>query len=364
MRIVSSRVIRVGGSAADSVGTLRAPLATREGLVLVLTAENGLQGAGEASPLPGYSPDSIERAAAALAGIHHALGALETTRDAAGAIADAVLPAVQELAGAPSARFAVETALLDLLGRFHGLPAHRLLCGRSPAPIPRSALLPPPAHPRTSLAAREAVGRGIRVLKLKIGERAFDDELAALVRLRAELGHGIELRLDANGGFGADAAAKLAALTPVRPAYVEEPVSGAALLDLLPGAVPIAADESLADPAPAAKLLAHPGLAAAVVKPALFGFLGARALALAAAQRGLPVAVTHLFDGPIALAACAELALSLPSPAACGLDPHPGLAAFPALRVLQLEEPASITPVAAPGLGLRSPGEEAIAWLS
>lgn len=363
MRIVASRVIRVAGTSAGPVGTLRAPLATRCGLVLILTSETGLEGIGEASPLPGYSPDTIELAEKALDGIHHALAGLQTERGAAAAIARATSPAARELEGAPSARFAVESALLDLLGRFYRLPAHRLLGARSPSPVPRSVLLPPPAHPGASLAARQAIGRGIHTLKLKLGERPFEEELAALVRLRAELGPDVELRLDANGGFGADAPSRLQALAAVRPAYVEEPVSGADLLALLPGAVPIAADESLADPAVAAALLAHPGLGAVVVKPALLGLLRARSIANAAARRRLPVVVTHLFDGPVALAACAELALSLAAPAACGLDPHPGLAAFPTLPLPQFESPDAIVPGTAPGLGVPSEGEEAVAWL-
>ncbi|HEX6239392.1 MAG TPA: O-succinylbenzoate synthase, partial [Polyangiales bacterium] len=41
--------------------------------------------------------------------------------------------------------------------------------------------------------------------------------------------------------------------------------------------------------------------------------------------------VTHLFDGPIALAAASVLALALQSPRlAAGLAPHAGLAAWPA----------------------------------
>lgn len=365
MRIVASRVIRVGGSAASPVGTARAPHDTREGLVLVLTADNGFQGLGEASPLPGCSPDSIEAAAVALTGIHHALAGLRTDRTAIDAIARALSPAARELAGSPSARFAVETALLDVLGRFYRLPAHRLLGARAPAPVRRAALLPPPCDPRTPLVAREAIARGISTLNLKMGAHPFEEELAALLALREVLGPGVEIRLDAGGSFGADAGARLRALVPVNPAFVEEPVSGPALLALLgeSPAVPVAADESLVDVALAAKLLAHPALGAVIVKPALLGLVRARAIAAVAARRNVPAVVTHLFDGPIALAVCAELALALTSPIACGLDPHPALAAFPVLRVTQLEDSALVVPVAGnEGLGIRAARDEVAAW--
>lgn len=369
MRIVASRVIRVGGKTAAPVGTARAPVDSREGLVLVLTADDGTEGLGEASPLPGYSPDTIDDAAAALDGIHHALAeplppALADPAPGSASLVDsleAVTRSVPALAGSPSARFAVETALLDLLGRVHGLPVHRLLRASSPAPLKRAALLPPPCDPRTAPAAREATARGISTLKLKLGSAPFDRELAALVALRERIGDAVELRLDANGGFGRDAASRLRALAPVKPGFVEEPVSGTALLALLDEspAVPVAADESLADPILAEKLLAHPNLGAVVLKPALLGFV--RALAIAA-RRTTPVVVTHLFDGPIALAACAELALSLPNSAACGLDPHPALAAFPVLPIPQLEDSSRVLPTGNVGLGIRPAREEGAAW--
>lgn len=396
MKIIASRVVRVGGSAVGPVGTARAPVAAREGVFVVLTAEGGLEGIGEASPLPGYSPDRLEDAVRALDPIHRALAALRTDRPAAEAIARALSPARGELACSPSARFALESALLDLLGRFYRLPAHRLLGGKPGAAVPLSVLLPGPCDPSSLLLAKDALARGVHAFKLKLGARPFEQELAALVGLREGLGPDVELRLDANGGLGARvggpgardgglgardagpaagdlerARERLACLAAVRPACVEEPVGGAALLALLdcetaaplPAAVrlPIAADESLADPALAAKLLAHPALGAVVLKPAVLGLLRARTIALAAQRRGLPVSITHLFDGPVALSACAELALSIPGVAPCGLAPHAGLAAYPVIPVAQVAA-ATIIPSPRPGLGLPDAGEEATAW--
>jgi len=49
--------------------------------------------------------------------------------------------------------------------------------------------------------------------------------------------------------------------------------------------------------------------------------------------------VTHLLDGPVALAAACELARSLPGAWACGLDRHAGLDAWPGMEVPQAEGP-------------------------
>ena len=177
MRVVASRVIRVGGAIAGAVGTAAHPLDRREGLVLVLTSDTGLEGIGEASPLPGYSPDTIDEAAEALDGIHASLTPLhpERAQRVEGlTVESAFALAAPLLENVPSARFAVETALLDLLGRSLGAPVHRLFRDALAKPIPRSALLPPPSDARTIAAAHDAIRRGIRTLKLKLGARPFD----------------------------------------------------------------------------------------------------------------------------------------------------------------------------------------------
>jgi L-Ala-D/L-Glu epimerase len=68
--------------------------------------------------------------------------------------------------------------------------------------------------------------------------------------------------------------------------------------------------------------------------------------------RGLKVSVSHVFDGPVALAACAALALALAGQvAACGLTPHPGLQAWPEMRLPFLRG-AKLACWENPGLGM------------
>ena len=90
-----------------------------------------------------------------------------------------------------------------------------------------------------------------------------------------------------------------------------------------------------------------------VLKPTLLGGMCAcLALARDAAARGLSVVVTHVFDGPVALAAAAELAAALPGRVlACGLDRHGGLAAWPDVAIPQLG-PDYVASAGRPGLGL------------
>lgn len=194
-------------------------------------------------------------------------------------------------------------------------------------------------------------------MKVKIGAHgAFARELEGLHALREAVGDACALRLDANGAWSVDEArVRLEALAAVRPELVEQPVAGAAVLELGACAVPWAADECLQDPSLAARLLRDPpaGCVAVVLKPPLIGDLDtARAMALQAQRVGLGVIFTHLFDGPLAVAAVCALATSLPvAPWPCGLDLHPALAAWGVLPP-QLARDGWITPTTAPGTGL------------
>jgi o-succinylbenzoate synthase len=302
----------------------------RRGVLLELRDGRGTVGVGEASPLPGHSPETLDACVAELA----ALPALAL---------DLAAPLPPQLAAAsahlelPAARFAVESALLDLAGRRLGVPAHALLGPARPRPVALSALAD---GDDPVAAARAAWARGVRVVKRKIGP--VDDGTVA--RLRDALPDA-GLRLDANRSLPVEiAVARLAALAPLRPELVEEPCRDLRALDAPP--VPIAADESLLEGWPAAKV------AAIVLKPALLGGLAwCLELATRARDAGVDVIVTHMWDGPVALAAAAALALALEPVRACGLDRHPGLALDPS-RPLPFLGEAAILPGDWVGLGV------------
>jgi L-alanine-DL-glutamate epimerase-like enolase superfamily enzyme len=285
--------------------------------------ERGDVGHGEASPLPGYSPDDAGACARALHGIERVLAEADT-------VEAIVAPAAALLARAPAARFALETALFDLRARRAGCSLARCLGAERGAPIAMNGVIGARGGnvARWRVDAEAWLERGARGLKVKLGRSrdGFDRELAALHELRASLPAGVPLRLDANGAWTAnEARGRLAALAAIRPEFVEEPTRGDALVALGGCAVPWAADESLADATRARVLLSATGCAAFVIKPAIVGGLvAARRLAIAAHARGLGVALTHSFDGPIARAAAIELALSLPFPLlACGFSGAP-----------------------------------------
>src|SRR5262245_55237612 len=116
VRALAARLIHVSRSIEDrSARAGSTPLRSRRGLPLRLEDETGCWGQGEASPLPDYSPDTIEACRAEL----EAADWREVRSFEDESPAKALLAEVSGQLGlrAAAARFAVETALLDLLGR-------------------------------------------------------------------------------------------------------------------------------------------------------------------------------------------------------------------------------------------------------
>src|SRR5690606_2600745 len=162
----------------------------------------------------------------------------------------------------------------------------------------------------------------------KLG-RDFERELDVLRRVRDRYPREqLKLRLDVNRCWPPDLVAeRLALLAPLEPEFLEEPC--AAFDGLAESPVPIARDESLLERTPDPEwLAAQRGVAVVVLKPMLLGGIS-RCLewAEAAQSAGKQVVLSHLFDGPLGLAATAQLAFALQAPElAPGLGWHPGLA--------------------------------------
>ena len=315
---------------------LRGTARVRQAVRIALCDEEGTCGWGEALPLPGYSRDDAEIAFAVLNEWVDVCWDVPTQAHGITQIAAALAPFDSTLVRSPSAGFALECALLDLLSRRASQSAAAWLAqGRTLQPVAVSVLLPDDEAGAIT-AAGDAARRGHTVLKLKVAraDRSAAQELALLAAVRAAADAAapgkVKLRLDANGAMDpATLQQRLAEWAAFGVELVEEPLAGDALLSLPPLPLPWAADESLQEPQRAAALLALPpgrGPAAWVLKPAMLGLVRAMSLAQAAASRGLGVIVTHSLDGDLGHAAACALAQAMPSaPWPCGLAAHPGL---------------------------------------
>ena len=315
--------------------------------IVIARGATGAIGLGEAQPLPGRSPDTVAECAAAVAAVQGALPlplSPATALEAAGELAQAVAPR------APAARFAIETAILDLVARTIGRSLAAVLVEHPARQVATNALV------RTAGDAAIAVARGHTTLKLKLA----GDPVADLIRtraIRAAIPREVALRIDGNLTWAAsEVDARLAELAGLAVEYVEEPAPGFAAAARRRRPTPLALDESLVDDHREDWLddaLRGGAIAAVVLKPALLGLVASLTIARRATQLGVSAVVTHTFDGAIAVAAACELAraiAALPGAPlrAHGLAPHSQLT----VEVPQLRAPAWACDIGRPGLGL------------
>lgn len=281
----------------------------REALILCVRAEHQW-GIGVAAPLPHFSPDDFQDVRHFFRGLTVLeLPELDRTAHPLEQL-QALNPALPTNAP-PSAMFALESALLDWILRATSFRHFT----REFSDISISHLSNSPEPEGWSVLAAELLAGTDRVdcVKCKVGRFGtnVERELHATRELRSVLGPSIEIRLDANGCFSLENASSIIdAFATHGASSIEEPVNARDLLQLPKTSIPWLADESLTDPLLAQQTIESPGCGGLSIKPAVVGGL-CKTLALIerAQHRGLGVAISHIFDGPIACAALRHLAM-------------------------------------------------------
>jgi L-Ala-D/L-Glu epimerase len=327
----------------------------RERLLLRIYDAQGTSGLGEASPLPGYSPDALGDVEAALRGVdgselERALRRAPSAGEKHGAIA--TLHEVGQLVSErfPAARMGLETAALDLLSRRAGVSAPHWLGAPSAAAVRLAALLGAASEPALLERARAALEQGYTHLKIKVGAAGLlREEVAAIAGLRDAVAPGVSLRLDANGAWSArELRDAWQVLRRCGLELFEEPGE---LPEALLGDLPLALDETLQGltALQVADELRRRRAQALVLKPtALGGLAHCFELSQLAEGAGAGAVLSHCFEGSLAFRATAALALALPVGLAAGLSPH---AALPVDAVANLIRSGTLHTWSEPGLG-------------
>ncbi len=163
-----------------------------------LSSDDGLTGIGCASPEALVTGETREACSAALQ--EDALSWL-VGRDVRS------LPALCReldfhLPETPAARAAVDIALHDLLSQHLGVPLVEML-GRAHQSLPTSITIGIKPVDETVEEALEYLGRGFKILKVKLGH-SLEEDLARLARLRERIGKDIGIRVDPNQGYSAE----------------------------------------------------------------------------------------------------------------------------------------------------------------
>ncbi|TDD31364.1 O-succinylbenzoate synthase [Actinomadura sp. KC06] len=193
-----------------------------------------------------------------------------------------------------------------------------------PAPVrdrvPVNVTIPAVAPRRAYEMAKES---GCRTAKVKVAERGQTDgdDLARVEAVRAALGPEGRVRIDVNGAWDVDHAARMIrTLDRWELEYAEQPCATLEELALVRRRVdvPIAADESIRRAEDPLKVRAAEAADVAVLKVQPLG--GVAAALRVAEACGLPVVVSSAVETSVGLAAGLALAAALPElPFACGL---------------------------------------------
>lgn len=207
--------------------------------------------------------------------------------------------------GNPTAKAAIDIALWDVIGQAVGQPVHSLLGGYA-ASVRVSHMLglgPPPEMVDEAARIRDAYG--ITAFKVKVGRTPVAVDVEAVRALRASLGDGVEIYLDANRGWrGDDALRALAALTDAGVAMVEEPGPADDILTrrrtVERSPMPIVGDESCTRLADVARMLLDRSCDMISIKTSRTGFTDSAKIVGLCEGLGAGVVLGNQIDGAVA----------------------------------------------------------------
>jgi o-succinylbenzoate synthase len=306
MRIASVEVVPYALPFREPYVTAAGTLTRREMVLLRLRSEDGLEGLGEAVPLSLRGGTTLARVVEEL----ESLGGHE-------ALDEATLRGSATALSAP-ARCAALTALLDLRGR--RVAVEDEASEGSGEPIRCNATLTAGDPAAVVSAAERWATAGFSTFKLKLGAtttktlpqgwflRSRDVEVVRAVR--EALGPGARIRVDANCAWDVETAKRtLGELEPYGVELAEQPVATMeeAVEVAASTSIPIAGDESIVTRSDAKQAAAMEAYRMTGIK---LSKVGGPEEAIEIAEV-LPAYLSSALDGPVGIAAAAQVAATL-----------------------------------------------------
>lgn len=293
VRIASVEVVPYALPFRQPYVTARGRLEQREMVLLRLRSEDGLTGLGEAVPLSLRGGATLTRVVEEL----ELLGELSELDEAglSGGVANL----------SPPARCAALTALLDLRTRRAAAEGHGSNGAAEPVRCNATLVAAEPAA--VAEDARGWAAEGFTAFKLKLGT---GDEVGQVRAVREAIGPEARIRVDANATWDVEGAKRtLAELEELDIELAEQPVSTLeqAAEVAASTAIPIAGDESIASRADAVGAISLGACDLASVK---LSKVGGPEEAIAIAEV-LPSYLSSALDGPVGIAAAAQVAQTL-----------------------------------------------------
>jgi L-alanine-DL-glutamate epimerase-like enolase superfamily enzyme len=173
-----------------SLGTIT----NANGVLIRVLTDSGIVGIGESSPIQFVTGETQETN----------IDVARRLREAFKGRAPLAIESANTLAGAyvhsnPSIVAAFDMAFYDILGKVAGLPVFRLL-GGDKATFETDVTLGIDTPEKMALSAKDAVAKGFKTLKVKIGQDP-DVDVSRMQAVRAAIGYGPSIRVDGNQGY-------------------------------------------------------------------------------------------------------------------------------------------------------------------
>ena len=187
----------------------------REGVWLQLKSGE-LTGVGEAAPLEGFNLETLKEVHYALEGFHQAVDGEDFEIDELFRLIEV------HTEDTPSARFALESAVYDMLSKDAGVPLCKYLNSNAKPEIAVNGLV-----------GLHLPADGFKVMKVKVGYRNLFDEIENMEYLTQSFGNDVLFRLDCNGAFDLPRAIRFCKeMERFSIDYIEQPLPAENLEDL------------------------------------------------------------------------------------------------------------------------------------
>ena len=227
-----------------------------EDVVVRITADNGLEGYGEAAPTAVITGDTTGSILCAIHDyIRPALVGMEL-EDLDGVMAKLHGCMVKNT----SAKAAVDMALYDLYAKSLGRPLYQILGGHR-TQFETDLTISVNDIPTMVADSLDAVSKGYHILKVKVGKEGLGD-VERIAAIRQAVGPQVDIRVDANQGWNAKEAVRIITAMEdkgLNIQLVEQPVKAHDLagMERITKAVstPILADESVFSPEDAVEVI-------------------------------------------------------------------------------------------------------------
>lgn len=226
-----------------------------ETMLVKIETDEGLVGFGEGSPIEFVTGETIDTALSVtkLLG-EEILGYDPVTIGKLHHVMD------RTIQGNPSAKAAIDMAIYDICSKKMGVPLYKMLGGyRDCFETDITILIDKPEQMAKEAAA--LVGKGFKILKIKVGLEAQED-IERIKEIRKAVGSEIKIRVDANQGWNvAEAIMVINEMEKYKLDAVEQPVASwnrQGLAEIKKKVhVPIMADESVFTPQDALELVGN-----------------------------------------------------------------------------------------------------------